>query len=178
MTETAATLDRVWSGLTEALSDPASPMRTPVLATTGARGPEARMVVLRGADRVAATLTFHTDAATAKVADLAADPRATVLFWDQGPRLQVRMRARIVARSGTVAEWSALGASAQRAYGGTPPPGTPIDAPADHDPAPDPARFVILTATIDEIETLILGPPHIRTLYARASDFAGQALAP
>ena len=174
----AATLAAAWATLEAGLSDRAAPARHIVLATIGADGPEARLLVLRGADPATGTLTLWTDAATAKVRDLAADPRAALLVWDPDARLQIRLRARIALRPGTPAEWQALPDAARALYGGTPAPGLPLAAPEDHVPVPDPARFTILTATIEEIETLRLGSPHERARFARRAGFAGQWLAP
>lgn len=172
----AATLATAWATLAAGPSDRAAPARHIVLATTGAEGPEARLLVLRGADRAAATLTLHTDTATAKVRELGADPRAALLVWDPVARFQIRLRARIALRPGTPEEWAAVREPA--VYGGAPTPGTPIPEPSAHAATPDPARFTVLTATIHEIETLRLGQPHERARFTRADGFAGRWLAP
>jgi len=65
-------LDAVWSALARGVQDRWTPWALPMLATVGSRGqPEARVIALRGADREARTLTFHTDARSGKVAALA-----------------------------------------------------------------------------------------------------------
>ena len=69
----AGFLDLGWQAIAEGQSDPAAPARLAVLATPG---PAARLVVLRRADRARACLEVHTDAASAKAAELSADPRA------------------------------------------------------------------------------------------------------
>ena len=52
----AATLDRAWAMLAAGVADRTAPARHPVLATVGrGGGAEARVVVLRGADRIKAT---------------------------------------------------------------------------------------------------------------------------
>jgi pyridoxamine 5'-phosphate oxidase len=178
MSDLAATLAAAWATLEAGVGDRAAPARHIVLATSGAAGPEARLLVLRAADRGAGTLTLHTDAATAKAAELAADPRAALLVWDPDARLQIRLRARVALRPGTPAEWDALPAGSRALYGGTPAPGAPVAAPAAHRPEPDPARFAILTATIDQIETLSLGTPHARARFARGEGFSGTWIAP
>ena len=178
MTDLAATLATAWATLDAGVGDRAAPARHVVLATTGTDGPEARLLVLRATDRSAGTLTLWTDAATAKAADLARDPRAALLVWDPDARLQIRLRARIALRPGTPAEWNALPPAARALYGGTPLPGHPLAAPAAHRPEPDPARFAILTATVNEIETLRLADPHERARFTRSDGFAGAWLAP
>ena len=178
MSDLAATLATAWSTLEAGTRDRAAAARHIVLATTGPDGPEARLLVLRAADRAAGTLTLWTDAATAKAAQLAEDPRAALLVWDPEARLQIRLRARIALRPGTPAEWAALPAAARALYGGTPAPGDPVTSPGAHRPDPDPARFAILAATLHEIETLRLADPHERARFARADGFAGTWLAP
>lgn len=177
MSDLAATLATAWDTLEAGIRDRTAPARHIVLATTSETGPEARILVLRGADRRAGTLTLHTDAATAKVAQLTRDPRATLLVWDPDARIQIRLRARVALRPGTVAEWEAVREPA--VYGGTPAPGAPIPAPDAHDAAPDPTRFTVLIATVQEVETLRLGAaPHERARFTRATGYAGTWLAP
>ena len=178
MTGLAATLSEAWAMLEAGLADRAAPARHIVLATSGPGGPEARLLVLRGADRGAGTLTLWTDAATAKATELAADPRAALLVWEPEARLQIRLRARVALRSGTPAEWDALPAAARALYGGTPAPGMPVAAPDAHRATPDAARFTVLTATVLEVETLRLAEPHERAIFRRSDGFAGTWLAP
>lgn len=180
LTRLDATLDQVWYHLACGAAQPGAPARNLVLATVGVDGgAEARMVVLRGADRGAGTLTVHTDAASAKVAEIAATPQATLLVWDPLARLQIRLRARVTSRAGTEEEWSAIGDGARAVYGGTPPPGFAIARPEAHEAAPDPARFTVLTARIEEIETLHLGQDrHRRAVFRRTEGFHGTWRAP
>jgi hypothetical protein len=178
MSDLAATLAAAWDILDAGTRDRAAAARHIVLATTGAHGPEARLLVLRASDRAAATLTLWTDAATAKASELAADPRAALLVWDPETRLQIRLRAQVTLRSGTPAEWTALPDPARALYGGAPAPGHPIPSPAARAVTPDPARFTVLTATIHEIETLRLADPHERARFTRADGFTGLWLAP
>lgn len=178
MSDLAATLATVWSMLEAGPADRDAPARHPVLATVGARGAEARILVLRHADRASGTLALYTDAATAKVADLAAEPRATLLVWDPLARLQIRLRVHVTARPGTPEEWAALTETARQVYGGSPAPGAPIAAPGGHTPATDATRFTVLDARIDEIETLRLSDPHERARFRRSDGFAGTWLAP
>jgi hypothetical protein len=178
MSDLAATYAAAWDTLDAGTRDRAAPGRHIVLATTGANGPEARLLVLRATDRAAGTLTLWTDTATAKATELAKDPRAALLVWDPEARVQIRLRAHVTLRPGTPAEWSALPDAARALYGGTPAPGHPIRSPDAHTITPDPARFTILTATIDEIETLRLATPHERALFSRTDAFAGAWLTP
>lgn len=177
-----AVLDEVWHQLARGVSDASAPARTLVLATSGAEGGEARMVVLRGSDRAADLLLLHTDALSPKVAELRADPRATLLAWDPQGHLQIRMRVTATVTSADPALWDALPETARRAYGGTPPPGTPMDAPGDWRAAPERHRMAEIACRIREIDVLHLAAPaHRRALFSRADGrrhWTGQWIAP
>ena len=164
------TLNDVWQRLGRGVADRKAPARHPVLATVGKTGGEARMVVLRGADRATGCLEVHTDAASSKVTELRANPNATLLVWDQKARLQIRLRVKVSISEGDTDTWARVPDTARGVYGGTPPPGAPINAPSDHRPNPIPARFAVLTCRIVEIETLTLDTPH-----RRARNCAGSA---
>ena len=76
-------LDQAWSLLEEGQADGQSPFRLMSLATVDGEGqPKARHVVLRGVDRGAKNLEFHTDISSSKCAELQANPQAQLLFWD------------------------------------------------------------------------------------------------
>ena len=177
----ARVLTEVWQALDAGAGDPSAPARFLALATVGTEGgAEARMVVLRGADRGLGTLDIHTDAVSAKIAQLSADPRATLLHWDSAAQRQVRLRvtATLVEGKPAALHWAALPPQVQRRYGGTL-PGEVLTAPEAAQQAADPARFAILSCEISEIETLDLHPRHHRrALFRRADGFAGQWIAP
>ena len=80
---------------------------------------------------------------------------------------------------GSPAEWQAIPDRARRAYGGTPLPGTPLAAPGDWMPGPDPARHLRLVCHLRRIELLqIAEPGHLRARYEAARGWQGQWLAP
>ena len=63
--------------LARGVADRRSPFHTPTLASLNADGaPSLRTVVLRGFDPARRELRVHTDARSAKLAELAAEPRA------------------------------------------------------------------------------------------------------
>jgi hypothetical protein len=61
------------------------------LATNTPDGADARTVVLRQVESVRRYVWFHTDARADKVIQLAAFPRATLLFWDEKSQIQLRL---------------------------------------------------------------------------------------
>lgn len=101
----AGILDRAWSMLEHAVSHRKSPMHLGMLATWSDSGPQARIVVLREANRETGSLRFHTDIRSPKFAELQHDPRVAWVFYDASEKIQVRMlgKAEIHTR-GPVAE--------------------------------------------------------------------------
>ena len=87
---------RIWTELQRATLDRHHEWRTPVLATVGTDGaPQARTVVLRHADAKLARLHIYTDSRSPKVAELVAQPSATLVFWSKRLSWQLRVRADI-----------------------------------------------------------------------------------
>ena len=172
----------IWKQLERGVAEPTSPARHPVLATEGTTGGgEARLVVLRAASREDALLEVHTDTASAKVGELAREPRATLLIWDSTSRIQLRLRARAEIRKGQGAAvvWSRIPARSRAVYGGTPMPGKAIAAPEDFVGHADPARFAVVTAHIHEIDALHLGEDmHRRAIFRAEDNWHGQWVAP
>ncbi len=184
MTDWTASLaglhDRAWRLLEAGAAEPDHAFRTPCLATTGlGGGAEARMVVLRGAERNATRLEIHTDRASRKVDEIAATPLATLLFWTPEDLLQVRARCHIKVRTGdpVQATWDAIPEEARRNYGGRPPPSTPLARDTDYAKSPERDRFAILAAEVSSLEILHLGAFHRRAIFTGGAD-AGTWLAP
>ena len=107
--------------LIRAPRDRRSPMHTPVVVTGDV---DARVMVLRAFDSAEWRLRFHTDARAPKAQVIAADPRAALLFYDKGSKVQIRVRgsAEIVAQGSEVdAAWTASTNFARRCYLGEAP---------------------------------------------------------
>ena len=171
---------QAWALIESGPTDPASPARHPVLATQGlSGGGEARMVVLREADRRARELRIHADRASTKCLELRAEPRATLLMWAPQSQMQVRLRVAIQKRQGTSEEWGLLPDHAQINYGGSPRPGQPIPAHDAWTPEPDPSRFAVLTCALRGLEILVLDPTgHRRARFSPADRWGGTWLTP
>jgi 3-hydroxyisobutyrate dehydrogenase len=129
-----AARDEAFALITQGVKDRNCAFHTPVLATIGVDGgPAARIVVLRRFDGVARTLSIHTDQRSSKVAELAANPRAAVTFYDPGLKIQVRLTGSAQVHFGNedaVARetWARVAAFSRRCYLGMP-PGSSSDAP-------------------------------------------------
>ena len=172
---------RLWQCLGRGVADRHHPARHPTLATIGPDGwPEARTVVLRGADSGLQTLTVHTDLHSAKVASLTAMPRAAFHVWIEKDRLQLRLTCTVTLRhgAGVAAEWAKVPDLSRQSYGITPAPGTPISDALAYVKAPDPATFVVLDCAVAHIDLVHLGQVHRRARFDRATDWQGQWLVP
>ncbi|MEZ4474668.1 MAG: pyridoxamine 5'-phosphate oxidase family protein [bacterium] len=156
-------LARTFEKLAEAVGAPTHPWRTAVVATAG---PAARILVLRGVDSVAGTLDFHTDARSAKIGQLADDPRAEWVFWEPRVKEQVRIATRAaVHRDDAIAEaaWAALPPHAWREYASVAPPGHAVDDLATAQAreavqAAARASFCVVRCTIERIDWMQVGP--------------------
>ncbi|MFO6445515.1 pyridoxamine 5'-phosphate oxidase family protein [Erythrobacter sp. NE805] len=166
--------------LVRAPRDRRSLMHTPVVVSGDV---DARVMVLRAFDAEGWHLRFHTDARAPKAAVFAADPRAAVLFYDKGAKVQIRARglAEILADGPEVeAAWAASTNFARRCYLGDG-PGTASDAPTSGLPPefegvePDdaqlvPARdnFALLRITLTALDWFYLAHTgHVRAQFAR-----------
>lgn len=122
--------------------------RTPVLATVTPGGPSARVVVVRAVDPAARLLEIFTDARSAKLSEIAADPRVALTFWDAETAEQLRMTGcirRLADPAAIAARWQAIGSAGHALYDG------------------DPARFEVLEMVWEGWDWLwIGGEPHRR----------------
>jgi pyridoxamine 5'-phosphate oxidase len=176
-----STLDQVWFRLGRGVVDRKADARHPMLATAGAGGPEARIVVLRQADRGLSAVSIYTDMRSAKITDLRQETRASLLVWEQKARLQIRLRTHVEIKSGeAVAEqWQRVPEAARKVYGSQPSPGTPMNHPEQLTAQENSETFAVLLCNITEIETLYLSPDlHRRAKFCADTAWAGQWLAP
>lgn len=153
-----------WHLLEQAPNSRDSPLRTPVLAS--GQG-EARTVVLRAADGAARTLTIFTDARSAKAAQLAADPRVCLVFYDPASGVQLRAWGDASAHAGDAVArscWDAAPTLTRRPYLSAPGPGLPLDAPGNglpdamDDVEPGYANFLAVVIRVRRMEWLRLAP--------------------
>lgn len=126
--------DEVWAQLARACGDARHPWRTPVLATLAGDRADARTVVLREIDAAERKLLIYTDERAAKVAQLLAQPKGTLVMWSPQLGWQLRCRVQLALEpSGLAASsrWARIKLSpAAQDYLSPLPPGTPLDAPA------------------------------------------------
>lgn len=188
-------LDTVWRLLGRGAADRRSPMHTPVVASIGPGGaPDARVMVLRAADRAAGLLRFHTDARSPKCAAL--DGRAVaVLAYHPGEAVQLRLAgtARIVREGPQVEQiWATSTPFARRCYLVEAPPGSALPMPGSALPAwaegrapeaaelfPARANFALVVVTVTAIDWLHLAQGgHRRAQFLAADGWAGGWVVP
>ncbi|PCK83208.1 pyridoxamine 5'-phosphate oxidase [Rhizobium sophoriradicis] len=142
-----------WAKLETAAVDPQSGFRYLNLCSVDTETrPQARMIVLRAADRSARRLEFHTDTRSPKWRELSATPHVTVLGFSAESRLQLRLQGKVELHgpgsgaAGTA--WDRLPARTRMTYAGGPPGDERafetigVAAPADE--AEGKARFGLL----------------------------------
>ncbi|WP_414449133.1 pyridoxamine 5'-phosphate oxidase family protein [Burkholderia sp. 22PA0099] len=166
-------LDRIWNLLDEGANAgrERSPFTMLQAATLGLDGaPQVRTVVLRGVDRAARTLMFHTDARSAKAAEIARDGRLALVGCDLANGLQIRAEGVASLRASEAERLAIWRSSRPRTlilYRAPLPPGTPVAEPTDAHPpaAPDGAeidamegfaQFAVIDVRIDAIDWLDL----------------------
>ena len=122
-----AVLADATSHLTRAARDRKSPMHVPVVGTADG---DLRMMVLRDCTANIGLLRFHTDFRSAKVQRIGAQGSASVLAFDPGAKIQLRLSGPArVEGSGPIADaaWAAASEYARRCYLAVAAPGTPTD---------------------------------------------------
>jgi pyridoxamine 5'-phosphate oxidase len=135
--ESAPDLDMIyencWKMLAIGAANRRSALHQAVVATIDPDGaPETRTMVLRLIDRLERIAQFHTDRRAAKLDHLARDDRASLLFYDPGSRIQLRLGGRIsVHQDDSIAEagWARTQAMSRVCYAAKIAPGAVIDAP-------------------------------------------------
>ncbi|GAB2541419.1 pyridoxamine 5'-phosphate oxidase family protein [Spirosoma aerophilum] len=108
------------SVLNEANKETLAPgFKTMVVASRTEAGANARTVVLRKVDRSQKYIWFHTDVRAAKVMQFEAFPNATLLFWDETLRTQLRLTVETRLHSTDyVADehWKTVGMASRKNY--------------------------------------------------------------
>ena len=180
MSDLAGFWRMAWEALAAGVADGGHPMRIVSLATLGPEGPEVRSMGLRLADAERAVVEVHTDLATPKVAQIAADPRVALLAWHPGRQVQVRLSGRASVRAGTEVEplWQAIPPEGRVNYGTRPDPGLPIPEALAYEKPPVRERFAVLSLRVEAVDIVDLEGRHRRARYVRADGFAGTWVAP
>jgi len=182
------TLRAAWSLVGRGAKDRKAPAHTPVLATNGSGAPSVRTVVLRGCDREARTLRFHTDRRSAKVPEIEADPAGAVLVYDPQQKIQLRLDCRLSVHTGDeVARqaWAATRDFSRICYQVMRGPGEAVSDPREVPFSSDDSNegwdhFAVISALVTRIEWLYLAHQgHRRAeFFWQDGDWQGRWLVP
>lgn len=188
-------IDGAWRLLGRGSADRRSPVHTPVVASVTADGlPDARVMVLRAADRATATLRFHTDARSPKCAALDGGA-VSVLAYHPGEAVQMRLGGVAeVVREGPLVDaiWVQATPFARRCYMVEAPPGSGLAAAGSGLPAdvegrkptlaelvPARANFAIVLVRVTHLDWLHLAQTgHRRARFAVTNGWQGEWLVP
>ena len=182
--------DQIWRMLQEAASTRHHGFHLPTLATVNKSGaPEARIVVLRGADRAGRYVTCHTDARAPKVAQIDEQALSAWVFYDADAGIQVRAMGRVVVLDPAIdafarEAWQGTNLSSRRCYMAPKAPSSECDAPSPNLPEgvrdrlptevesqAGQVNFRVLKATIEKLDYLHLAHDgHIRARFDYGSD--------
>jgi pyridoxamine 5'-phosphate oxidase len=175
-TDRNATLEHlerdIWDRLHAATVDRDAPWRTPVLATSGDEGPDARTIVVREVDPARRRLLVYSDARAPKVSQARRDARAVLVFWSRVWSWQLRVRCTIEVHTegdDVAARWARLaGTPAAQDYSSVWAPGatlsddlSPHDSPhasphTSSHPSPMASHFAVLEAQVHSMDWLAL----------------------
>ncbi len=165
--------DELWARIERSLDGGWPAWGLPVLVTVAADGmPRPRVLALRHADCSARRFTFHTDARSDKVTDLAGSAKASILFFDRADAVQARFDGvATVYREDEIAQraWRNVSALRARASSVALAPGMPMTASERFDRLPqlaanEPAfrNFAVIEVEARTIDWLWLGAGDMR----------------
>ncbi len=152
--------------LSLAADTPSDSMHLQLLATLDTSGcPDARLMVLRGVSLERPALWFHADAQSRKIAQIKANPAASVVAFDPSNDLQIRLRGHAVLVTSDEelrAHWQHIRALVQHLRhdeASTPAHDLRLDAlnRSDHDPWWKPDHFAVIEFRPDHLD---LHVPH------------------
>jgi hypothetical protein len=148
----------IWRELRACTVDARHAWRTGTLATATPDGADARTVILREADAACRTLTFYTDARSRKVAQLAAQPRGTLLLWSPQLQWQLRVHATFTVHTTGLAvssRWATLSMTpAALDFLAPRPPGDPMEQPTPERGTR--SHFAVVTSAVSALDWLEL----------------------
>lgn len=154
----AAIEHAVWQELQRAVATRGHPWRVAVLATADGDGVDARSIVLREVDPAARQLRIYTDARSAKLAQLAVQPRGMLVLWSQDLGWQLRLQVLLEAETAGLAvssRWAKIKLTpAAQDYLSPLPPGSPLAQPAPERGSRE--HFAVLTAEVQSLDWLEL----------------------
>ena len=144
-------LDKIWALLTKGVTNREEDFRLPVVVLNSKQGPDARIVVLRGAYQDRNVLRFHTDIRSDKIECIKNSNQIYFLFYNKEEKIQVRATgtATIHYKNQTTEEsWKKIQSMSRKCYLAKNAPGSVSDNPTSGIPE----KYNGKTVPIDETE--------------------------
>jgi pyridoxamine 5'-phosphate oxidase len=123
------TLRQIQKILDEGVINRRAAAHHPVVATIDANGcPSQRVMILRKSHWAQSSLRFHTDLRSEKIREIAGQPIASVLIYDEAAKLQIRLSGALSFGT-TKTAWMASTEFARRCYMTQSAPGSSVNEP-------------------------------------------------
>lgn len=160
----AAIEQACWQQLAACTRERGHEWRVMALATVEAGEPQARSVVIRDVSADERVLMFYADARSPKIAQVQAEPRATLLAWSRTLSWQLRLKVELSVQTSGLevsSRWAQLKMTpGAQDYLSPLPPGTPIEQPLSR-PTAAPERssrehFAVVSARVRSADWLEL----------------------
>ena len=158
----------VWALLNDGVARRDAAFHTPVFASQGEWGPDARTVVLRAADAQKRQVICQTDTRSPKVLQLTDNPRVAWVFYDPEQKLQLRLHGLATLHDhDTLARsrWEASAPASRACYANSPGPGARVAAPdavSSLDEAQGYRNFLVISCEVQHLDWLFLSANHHR----------------
>ena len=179
-------LDEIWNLLSKGVTDRNEDFRLPVVVLNSKQGPDARIVVLRGAFQDRNILRFHTDIRSDKIKFIKNNNQIYFLFYNKERKIQVRAAgiANIHYKDDLTKEaWERTQVISRKCYLATNAPGTKSEDPTSGIPEQYVGKnvpkeesesgyenFSIIESKIDSFEWLYLASKGHRRAKIELSD--------
>tara|TARA_B100000700_G_scaffold59343_1_gene64653 strand:- start:7401 stop:8012 length:612 start_codon:yes stop_codon:yes gene_type:complete len=123
---------KIWSLLTNAVTDRNSEFRTPVFICGNDKDLDGRVVVLRKADQKNNFVQYHSDIRSSKIEKIKKNPNCSILFYGKQEKIQLRLKTECKIHFGdeiTKECWEKTGHISRKCYLVTNGPGTISEKP-------------------------------------------------
>ena len=123
---------KIWNLLNSGLQNRDAPFHIPVFICGNNNKSDGRIVVLRGIDEKEKKIWFHSDIRSNKIKILKSNSEATLLFYDKGEKIQLRIKgyAKINYQNGTSKKsWGKTAHMSRQCYLGDKAPGSDVSVP-------------------------------------------------
>jgi len=123
---------KIWSLLTNAVSDRSSEFRTPIFICGNNKDLDGRVVVLRKADQQNNFIQYHSDIRSSKIEKIKKNQNCSILFYGKEEKIQLRIKVECEVNYNndiTRESWKKTGHISRKCYLITNGPGTESEKP-------------------------------------------------